>query len=423
MQIVFRKKTKSEWAILFIFFMPFVMECLTDLLGMPDSIKYTIDVAWIGLLIGMLNKKRHVATAHCKKLLLIAGAFFGLSLIGLLLNYQSILYYLWGIRNNARFFVYFFACLFFINAKSAETYLSFFDKVFWVNIPVVLYQFFFLGKEQDYLGGIFGTAKGCNSYINLLLVIVTTKSLVYCIYNKEKITRCLIKCAIALLIAALSELKSFYVEFIIIVAISICFAKPSYKKLIIAVGAAIGIVFGVRLIGVLFPTFADWFSLNKIYSIISNERGYTGQNDMNRLTAVSIAWNRFLPKLHHKLFGLGLGNCDYAAYDFLITPFYRRYGVLNYVWFSSAFLILETGLVGIGLYIAFFVQLYLSSRRMYRDNPAIGLYCQMSMIFSVISGFIFILNSTLRTEAAFLMYFVLSIPFALDRASREEKLK
>lgn len=420
MELRFRKKTKSEWAVLYIMVMPFLMALITDVMRIPEAIKYSIDIAWVGLLLAMLNNRDAVVNARIKKLLIIAGIFFGCTLVGFLLNFQSVFYYLWGIRNNARVFVYFFASILFIKDESIEYYLSFFDKVFWINVPVTLYQFFILDVKQDYLGGIFGTQKGCNAYTNILLIIVATKALLYCVSNKEKVLKCLIKCAVALLIAALAELKSFYLEFVIIVAMVMGCTKASYKKIWITVCAVIGVIVGIRIIGMLFPIFADWFTLENILKSASSKKGYTATNDMNRLTAVSMAMDGFLPDLHHKLFGLGLGNCDYASYDFLITPFYRTYHWLNYTWFSSAFLILETGLVGMGLYLFFFIQIFFTSWKMSKEETSMKtVHCRMSMICAVLCCFLFVLDSSLRTEAAFMMFFVLAIPFI--RGKKEEE--
>jgi len=412
-ELKFRKKTKSEWAVLFILFMPFLFPLLTESLRIPDMITYSVDIVWVGLLISMLNRKRHYITLPIKKLLIICGIFFAFTLVGFLLNFQSVFYYLWGLRNNARFFVYFFACVLFVKHESVEHYLNFFDKVFWINSSVMLFQFFVMDIKQDYLGGVFGTSKGCNGYTNILFIIVTTKSILYCLNNKEQLWRCLLKCAVAVVLAAFAELKAFYIEFVVIVAMAMCFTKSSYKKVWISIGSVVGIVVGVQLVALLFPIFAEWFSFERIWDTLTNSRGYTSKNDMNRLTVVSIAMERFLPAIHDKLFGLGLGNCDYAGFDFLITPFYRAFNGLNYTWFSSAMLILETGIVGMGLYICFFVYLFLSSWKMRHSSHKNAIHCQLSMICAVMCGFLFILNASLRVESGFMMFFVLSLPFIM----------
>lgn len=423
-EIKYRRKTKSEWAVLFILIMPFLFPLLTDIFRFPDFFTYSLDIVWVGLLVSMLNKKRQFITSSTKKLLIICSVFFAFSLIGFLFNYQSILYFVWGLRNNIRFFVYFFACIFFIRAESLKYYLSFIDIVFWINIPVMLFQFFVMDIKQDYLGGLFGTSKGCNGYTNILFIIVSTKSLLYCLNNKESVTHCLLKCSVAIFLTALAELKAFYIEFVVIVAMAMCFTKASYKKFWISIGSIVGVLIGIRIIEIVFPTFADWFTLEKIWQSATSKKGYTSTNDMNRLTAVSIAMDRFLPAIHQKLFGLGLGNCDYAGFDFLVTPFYEAYGGLNYVWFSSAMLILETGIVGTVLYLLFFVMMFFSLWKMSKEEGEDKILSQMGMIFSVMCGFLFVLNSSLRTEAAFMLFFVLALPFVrknLDESDSETK--
>lgn len=419
MEIIFRRKTKSEWTALYILVIPFLFALLVDVFRLPDLVIHTVDIAWIALLAAMLNKKTNFISHAAKKLLIISSLFFAFTLAGFLLNYQSVFYYLWGLRNNARFFIYFFACIFFIKSESTEKYLDFFDLVFWINAPIMLYQFFVMGIKQDYLGGIFGVSKGCNSYTNILFVIVAVKSILYCFNHKESVTKCLLKCAVAVLLAALAELKAFYIELVVILALAMCFTRASYRKFWITVGAIAGIIVGIRMLEMIFPTFDNWFNLKSIWETATSKKGYTATNDMNRLTTVTIALERFLPTIPQKLFGLGLGNCDYASFEFLITPFYRAYNWLNYMWFSSAMLILETGLVGMGLYIWFFVQLFLSCRKLSRDSRRNIIHCQLGMICSVMCGFLFILNGSLRTEAGYMMFFVLALPFVSYKKTDE----
>ncbi len=404
---------------MFMLTMPFAFFLLMDLFHLPSVVKYTIDVAWLCLLFSLLNRKVFYIDDRVKKLAAAAGIFFASTIIGFMLNFQSPFYYLWGMRNNARFFIFFFGCIFFIRAESVEYYLKFFDRVFWVNLPIVLFQYFFMGKEQDYLGGIFGVEKGCNAYTNILMIIVVARSVLLYLNEQESTAKCCSKLAAALLIATLAELKVFFLELVLIVGMALVLTKSSYKKLWIAAGTALGIMVFLGIIQVLFPTFANWFTPASIWKSITAKAGYTSQNDMNRLTAVSIAMERFLPSVFDKLFGLGLGNCDYAAYDFLTSPFYMAYRRLNYVWFSSAFLILETGLVGLTTYILFFVMIFLSARKMQRRNTESSLYCQLTQIIAVLSLAMIIYNVSMRTEAAFMMYFVLSLPFL--RSMTEKK--
>lgn len=411
MKLRFRKKSQAEWVTLFVLVMPFCFFLLTQLLHLPTLLKYTIDIGWIFLLALLVLKQRRLPNIQAIELLQVVGAFYICSLIGFGFHYISGAYYLWGLRNNIRFFVFFFACICFLNNRSIEHCFAFLNKVYWINVPVVLYQYLVMGKGQDNLGGIFGVGRGCNGYTNIFLLIVVTFSVLRYLHYEEKLSECLVKCAVAMMIAALSELKMFFLELVLVALMAMVLTRFSFRKLLISVAIAAGIIAGIRLLVYVFPMYDDFFTMEGILKVTASKRGYASSNDISRMTAVSFALDRFLPTRMDKLFGLGLGNCDFASFDFLITPFYRQYGNLNYMWFSSAFLVLETGLVGLALYGAFFVYLFFAAGKRKQEGSAPDIYCQLAQIMSVICLVLIVYNGSLRTEAAFMMYFVLAVPF------------
>ena len=68
-----------------------------------------------------------------------------------------------------------------------------------------------LGYRQDYVGGIYGTSGGdVNGPLNLLLIIIVTKSIIQYINKKEKFQRVLLVLASSVGIAAFAELKAFF---------------------------------------------------------------------------------------------------------------------------------------------------------------------------------------------------------------------
>ena len=410
-----------ERLVLFLFVMPFTFFFLMDVLRVPPLLKYTLDVVWLCLLLLMSGRTVSLPDSSSMALLRVVGAFFACTIVGFLLNYQSLVYYLWGLRNNLRFFVFFFACILFLSETTAEKCLWLMDRLFYLNIPVALFQYFAMGKAQDYLGGIFGTTVGCNGYLNIFFVIVITKSILNYLNQKETTRSCFLKCASALLISVFAELKIFFVEFGLIIILASMVTRFSVSKLWIFLGSIVGIIFSAQLIGKLFPQYRDWFSIKGIWEIISSTSGYTSRNDMNRMTAISISAKRFLPTLTDKLFGLGLGNCDYASFDFLVTPFYRAHNRLHYMWFSSSFMVLETGFVGLILYISFFGAIFLQTIRRLKNGSGNTLYCQMVLILSILCTIIVIYNNSMRNEAAYMMYFVLSLPYIRQKSTTNSK--
>lgn len=395
--------------------MPFAFSFFIEFLGLPSAVKYVVDLGWLALMLGLLINRIRLPDRQPVHLLVLFVLFFGLTALGVLLNFQTPQYYLWGLRNNIRFFVFFFACICFLKVERAAQCLRIFDILLWINLPLMLYQFVILDKEGkyygDFLGGIFGMQAGCNGYMNIFLMIVVAKSVLQYMNGQEGMMRCGINCAVALALAALSELKMFFLEFVIIVALASLITRFSVRKLWIILGGILGVLVAIRVIYVLFPAFAGWFRIDRIWETATSTKGYTGYNDMNRMTAVPMSLEQFLLSPWEKLFGLGLGNCDHASFDFLVTPFYRANNQLNYFYFSSAMLVLETGLVGLGLYVLFFVLLYFTVHQRQKRKQATTLYCQLARIMALMCLVLILYNNSLRTEAGYMVYFVLALPF------------
>ena len=72
---------------------------------------------------------------------------------------------------------------------------------------------------------------------------------------------------------------------------------------------------------------------------------------------------------------------------------------------------LETGLLGFALYCLFFVYVFVAAGRRQKNGEADTVLCQMAMVMAVMSIFFIVYNVSMRTESAYLVYFILSLPF------------
>ena len=90
--------------------------------------------------------------------------------------------------------------------------------------------------------------------------------------------------------------------------------------------------------------------------------------------------------------------------------------------FSSAFLVLETGIIGLLLYISFFVAVYFGATKRQKLGKAAVEHCQIARILAFVCIFLLIYNVSLRTEAAYMMFFVLALPF-IDNKSAEAQIE
>ena len=388
-----------------------------NLLHLPAVFKYTTDIAWIFLTILSIININYGRVAIAKKhiiMIIFPLLFLLFTFCCYIFNYQSVFYFLWGFRNNFRFYFFFISCILFFKKEDIDTFLNLIDKVLWFNFIVVLIQYFFLGKRNDFLGGIFGTEKGCNAYLFIFLIIITVKSVLYFLNEKESIISLILKCGSALLVSTLAELKFFIIVILVIVVLAVLITDFSWRKFSLVLCSLIGVVLSVNLIVIIYPYFARLLSIESLIESVT-VGGYSSEEQVNRLTTIPIISKRFLETLPQKLFGLGLGNCDTAAYDFLNTPFYQDFSYIRYNWFSTSFLYLETGFIGLILFFAFFILVtFFSLRKVKAENK---LYYHFSAIMSVCCILIAIYNVSLRMEIGFLAYFTLTFPFILENKS------
>lgn len=372
-------------------------------------------VALVLLAVILLNRKLvKQCVPQVRWMLISAGIFFGLTLAGQVLGYQSILYYLSGLSNNGRYFIFFFSCILFLKAQQRDLYMKIWDGLFWVNFLLSVYQYFVLDIKWDYLGGIFGTQPGCNAYTNVFFAVSVTLSILRYMNQQEKAWQCLARCAAALIVTAMAELKMFVLEFAGILVLAVLLTKFSRRKLYLIIGGALGAVACVKLMTTIFPGWAGWFSFKNIWETATSARGYIG-GDWNRLTAVPIAWNEYLLTWPQKLFGLGLGNCDFSAVAQMTSPFYNENWTTNYYMFSSGLIMLETGLIGLIAYVGFFLLAFWSANRLLRSGEGDVVYCQLTEILALMSLVLFIYNCTLRTEVGYMLYFAMALAFLREK--------
>ena len=83
---------------------------------------------------------------------------------------------------------------------------------------------------------------------------------------------------------------------------------------------------------------------------------------------------------------------------------------------SHAFLYLECGWIGLVFYYGFFAILYLKMQKMGQNcDASVRPYCTMTRILLVLCVLISVYNSTLRTEAGYMMYFALAAPISMNK--------
>lgn len=413
-----KKRSAQETFTFVIFFFPFIMAFLLEFLKLPSFVKYVTDVMYVGgVLLAASGRSAFIRKKHAPFVLFTVMLLL-YTLVVYLFNFQTPLYYLWGVRNNFRFYAAFMLFAVMFDENDAQSCLKFMDTVFWINAAVTAFQFFVMGLRQDFLGGIFGVDEGCNSYTIIFFSIVLTKSLLNFMNKEERTWSCFLKCGVSLLIAAMAELKFFFILFVLILLLCTLMTRFSFRKTIVLAVGALLLMFSGSLLPLIFGE-NQALTFDNLQKMIT-ATNYSTAKDLGRFTAIPTIARDFLTSPLKQLFGFGLGNCDTSAFEMFNSEFYRSHSYLNYNWFSSAFLFLETGIIGLTAYLSFFALCFILARRQIKKG-ANELFCRISMIMSVICFILVFYNSSLRTEIAYMAFFSLALPFVSPTEEPEEE--
>lgn len=407
-QLHLRERSFVRWLVLLVAFWPFLVAHLGQLPGGLGYTKYIADIVLVLVLFLLFSRRNIRLRRSAAPLLTMVGVFFAYTLVAYVFRFQSPFYFLWGVRNNFRFYVAFFAFVTFMDETDVADWFKMVDILFWLNIVVSIFQFVFLDVKQDYLGGIFGAEGGSNGYSLILFSVVVGKSVLSAFAGKETMSSCAMKGIASLIVAAMAEMKFYFVVFLLLFGMASVFSRLSLKKILALLAGVLAAMAFSRLLVLWFGS-VGVLDVGKLIEL-ATKRSYSSARDLNRLSAVPTLANTLLTQPVDQMFGLGLGNCDTSAFAICNTPFYQRYSYLHYTWFSAAMLFLETGYVGLVLYVLFFILVFRHAFQ-WRKVGGNAIYCQLAMMMAVMSGILLFYNSSLRIEAAYMLYFVLAVPF------------
>lgn len=415
-RFILRNRTSIQWLVMIVSFWSILFKPIGILPGPFSYLKYAPDGILLLILILALGKKRVYLSRDLLPPFCLAVVYFCFCLTIGIFRYQSVAYFLWGFRNNFRFYIAFFVFIAYLDEKDTEIWFKVMDIAFWINAGLSTIQFFFMGIKGDYLGGIFGILGASNGFTLCFMSIVLGKSLLEAFAQKKRITDALIKSIVAILVATMAEMKFFFFVVVFLLVGATILTGFSFRKMIVILMGMIALSFGAVVLVDMFG-FEGFFSLEKLWESAIQEN-YSSSGDINRLSAIQSLILRIGLNPIDQIFGLGLGNCDTSAFAVCNTPFFQQYGHLHYTWFVSAMLFLETGYLGLGLYICFFVICFVKAYRNYRARSGNVPYNQLAILVSGLCIILVFYDSSLRVESGYMMYFVLALPFIRQKSAQ-----
>ena len=387
-----------------------VLGYLTVSLGFPSLLNYATDLLTAGSVLFALLKIRR------EGLLVQFGAvpvlLLGLFLVGsasAVLNGVSPILYAWSLRTFFRVFAIMFAGAVLLKKSDIAIVCNIMFGVLAANVLLCSYQYFFEHLRSDYVSGLFGR----NAALNVHLVIVSILALFRIKNGQKRLLLAVCTLVACCYIAAIAELKLYFVELIVVLALSLLAQKPSFKNLAIVAILLSLMAYFVTMLGEMYPTFADFFSLESMLEYA--ESNYGGGETVSRLNAIGMLDASFMPNALCESIGLGLGSGQHT--QFFSSPLYSMYGeIYNWSWFSHASIFLETGYVGLFLYAAVFVGLCLLFWMKKNETPEMEWLMRCGAVFCIMCLILFFYNSTFIVEpACYLVGVFLALPLCALR--------
>lgn len=407
--------------IIFIMLFFVCVQRFIESMGVPHVSIFILDGFNLLLLINLVQNNKIFLIVK-KPLGLIHCIVFFIGIIVALLNLVKPMLIIWSLRNFLRFEVFFGACCCFLEENDLKRIFKILEYVFYLNVVVFCTQYV-MGYRGDYLGGVFGTTTGANSFCNIFFIIICTYEIVLWFEKKERTIKVVFFIGFALLASALCEMKIFFVEIVVIVImvfVIICFVEKKYsiliKGMVFAAVGVVGLFFGIQLMIRLYPNFADFFTIEGFLYHTTRASGYSGSGDLNRLTAINtINETLFNESPLLKVFGMGLGATEYStSISVLVSDFYRKFEYLHYYWLSHAWMYLECGIIGLIGYITGFVFNGFSGlkkiKRSRRNKEDVS-FIIVGVVMSFMAIILYFYNQSLRLECAYLLYFCYAIVY------------
>lgn len=409
----------------FQFYYVLLFSLLIDFFKLPTTITYITDVVNFIILVYLLYYKRKseaVVAMNMGVTITCIIILFAVTLFTAAINMVKPTLVIWSARNYLRFFTFFISTAIFEDQDGLDKKFRFLLNLQKLNLLLTLYQFFFLNLSADYLGGIFGTAKGCNGYTNIFLCIITIYALfAYSDAKKIRMIDLVVTLISCLVVAALAELKVFFLELGVIFLLYFLLSRGALRKVVVLVSSVLAVYIGFMIFSTVFPQSMQF--LTNIEEILEYGTGTGGGYSLGRIGAYGNI-NRliFHDDLMLNLFGLGFGNCEYSSFPMFTSEFYTSYGYLNYRWFTNQIWFLQCGYFGIVAYLAVIVSVFLwNTRKTSLKGTNQNLFCNVSMVFSVILFVMFFYNQTCSIEIAYVAFYVLASSFVAYRCDNGRK--
>ena len=404
---------KIEYILIFI---PLLARFLTDNFGFTYAIMPIFDlIALIGILLS------RYLTRRCNKGAMIVEKWLFLFIVAGVLSIivnggSSFSNLFYSARPYFRMIGAMIITALSFDLRKINRMTRYMEVLLYINAAVMTFQYVFMGLRQDVIGGTFGNSQGCNAIQNILCAFIFTVTVERFLKNRCTKRKLIINTVIVLYISILAEINVLIFELSIIGILLLVLNKSSAlhikkRNLFLICAGVAGCIVALSLFMKFNSDRVFLLSLNNILEYLGFNEGNTGVYRISRMKVFSQLGKAFYENnLLKWLFGFGLGNCSTHS------TFYMRFSGLQYTYFSSSNVFLETGLCGVFVNIGVLLNgLYsaISKKKIVRDTEQLT-WLNISIVMILIMIMMFFYNTTLRgSYTAFFAGTIIAIPYII----------
>lgn len=259
---------------------------------------------------------------------------------------------------------------------------------------------FLLGSRSDDVVGFLG--KNMTGTIGYLLMYFLILTISYDYRMKNKGIYLILSIGIVFIYAAIAEVKILFVVATLLVCLYILIRKNKIKSIFMAIVICIGVISSYSYFINIYPhhNFLQKGFLNEYL----HEQSY-GDGTVNRFSFISDLNNSVLTTEYDRLLGKGIGSGNPSRIKLLQGKINENYGYLKYYWFTTSYVYIETGFIGIVGLILVQVYLFIKLSRLFYIKRSED---ELFLLFATVLNTIFIIYSS-----AFMDYCISTIYWTL----------
>jgi len=402
-----------------------VAKLISHLIPKLGVLEYCVDLIGVVLLFFVLIwiLKYNFFEKHQKYIFALILVVFLFDICRALITQTNFILFVWGIRNQYRFMLMFFAVCIFWTIEDIDHFFKICYYLLIFNMFVIVVQFA-SGYNRDYLGGIFGVQdQNVNAITNVFLIILVTYGILGNVYKKVSRLTSIVILSVSVIWSALAEIKIFYVELVIIAALVFFIVRGHSLSKVKWIGSMIVfLIIGIVGLMIVFPEQVPYVTNPfKILWYLKNVHG--GAHGFGRTTALRMTNEIFFGEaILPKVIGIGVGNAEFLKIGgrSIASTFYDKYSIYMYFGYFHSMVYIERGVFGLIWYGIFWIIPFVMSIKL-RKYQKFRLYSEYLIAFLVCVIIVALKDSTLRiSTAGYLVSVMMAIPYLLFKHQKVE---